>query len=629
MTAPPWVPQPGTVYIVGAGPGDPDLMTVRARRVLESAGLVLYADSLVDPRMFDMVSDTAQVRGTSGMTLDPIVQRMVEAARGGMVVARVHSGDPGVYGAVAEQLARLDDAGVPWEIVPGVPSPMAAAAALGCEMTVPGVTQSIVFCRVAGRTPMPDGQDLRAHARPGVSLCVFLSAGYGAEMMAALRSGGVADDTPAVIAEKLSWPDERVSWGTVADVEQRLRDMGVRRHALVLVGPAFARASTRLRSSLYSPDHAHVFRPRGEALHHGVSRDRDSVVIYAITAAGAEVARRIAAALPGARVHLPARLATASDVAEEGSARAVVARLMGEAGGVVLVMATGAAVRLAAPHLEDKLRDPSVVAVDDRARFAVPLAGAHAGGGNELARHVASAIGATAVVTTASDGRAWPALDDLAAHRGWRVEDPRQLAHAGAALLDGDPVALLQDCGEPLESAGTWPPSLRRVADLSGLQDATWRAAIVVSDRSVDGRDGWLLLRPPSLVLGVGCEAGVSREELVATIDTALRDAQLSPLSVGVVATLDRKITEPALQRLCEERGWALRGYDAAALRNVDVPTPSAVVDAAVGTPSVSEAAALREAGTDGALVLAKQVRGRVTVAIARRDAPTGVAAHA
>ncbi|HXA28311.1 MAG TPA: precorrin-4 C(11)-methyltransferase [Candidatus Angelobacter sp.] len=614
-----WTPRPGTVYIVGAGPGDPDLMTVRARRVLEAAGLVLYADSLVDPRMFDMVSESAQVRGTSGMTLDPIVERMVTAARSGLVVARVHSGDPGVYGAVAEQLARLEDAGVAWEIVPGVPSPMAAAAALGCEMTVPGVTQSIVFCRVAGRTPMPDGQDLRAHARPGVSLCVFLSAGYGAELVAALRDGGVADDTPAVIAEKVSWPDERVSWGLVGDVEQRLRDMGVRRHALVLVGPAFARASTRLRSSLYSPDHAHVFRPRGEAAR-GVQRDRDRVVIYAITAGGAEIARRIRGALPEARVHLPARLAgaDADAVAEEGSARAVVARLMGEAGGVVLVMATGAAVRLAAPHLEDKLRDPSVVAVDDRGRFAVPLAGAHAGGGNELARRVAVAIGATAVVTTASDGRAWPALDDLAAHRGWRVEDPRQLAHAGAALLDGDPVALLQDCGEPLESAGLWPASLRRVADLGGLQDAAWRAAIVVTDRVVAAREGWVVLRPPSLVLGVGCEAGVSREELVEAVDASLLDAQLSPLSVGVVATLDRKTEEPALRLLCEERGWALRGYEARALRDVVVPTPSAVVEEAVGTPSVSEAAALLEAGT-GELLAAKRVHHRVTVAIARR----------
>ena len=627
-----WAPRAGTVYVVGAGPGDPDLMTVRARRVLESAELVLYADSLVDPRILEVVAESAQVRGTSGMTLEPIVARMVEAARAGQVVARVHSGDAGVYGAVAEQLARLEEAGVDWEIVPGVPSPMAAAAALGCEMTVPGVAQSIVFCRVTGRTPMPAGQDLRAHARPGASLCIFLSAGYGAEMVAALRSGDVADDTPAVIAEKVSWPDERMSWGTVGDLESRLHDLGVRRHALVLVGPAFTRASTRLRSSLYSPEHAHVFRPRGETAR---TRDRDAVAVYAITADGADVARRIAAALPGARVHLPARLASTvpGAVAEQSPARAVVARLMGEAGALVVVMATGAAVRLAAPHLEDKLRDPSVVAVDDRGRFVVPLAGAHAGGGNELARRVAAAIDATAVVTTASDGRSWPALDDLAAHRGWRVEDPRQLAHAGAALLDGDPVGLVQECGDPVDEAGTWPDTLRRFGGIEALRRnaSSLRAAIVVTDRSVsEVPPGWLLLRPPTLVLGVGCEAGVPRAEVASAVDTALREARVSALSVGVVATLDRKTAEPALQELCAQRGWTLRGYTADDLRTVAVPTPSPVVEHAVGTPSVSEAAALREAGEGAELLLAKQVLGRVTVAVARRTGTASqVAAHA
>jgi len=628
-----WTPQPGTVYVIGAGPGDPDLMTVRAQRVLESAGLVLYADSLVDPRILDLVPESAQVRGTSGMTLEPIVEHLVEAARAGQVVARVHSGDPGIYGAIAEQLARLEEASVTWEIVPGVPSPMAAAAALGCEMTVPGVAQSIVFCRVAARTPMPEGQDLRALARPGVSLCVFLSAGYGAELVSALRDGGVAEDTPAVIAEKVSWPDERLSWGTVADLERRLHDLGVRRHALVLVGPAFARTSTRLRSSLYSPEHAHVFRPRGEG---GATRtrDREATSIYALTASGAEVAQRIAAALPGARMHLPARLATGVDGAhpESGSARAVVARLMGESGALVLVMATGAAVRLAAPHLEDKLRDPSLVAVDDRGRFAVPLAGAHAGGGNELARRVAEALGATAVVTTASDGRPWPALDDLAAQRGWRVEDPRQLAHAGAALLDGDPVGLVQECGQPFDDAGKWPDTLRRFGGVEALtrNASSLRAAIVVTDRAVgEVPPGWLLLRPPTVVLGVGCESGVSRAEVSAAIDAALRDAGLSSLSVGVVATLDRKTEEPALRELCAQRGWALRGHAPDELRIIDVPTPSSVVDQAVGTPSVSEASALREAGDGAELLLRKQVQGRVTVAVARRTVHHPMPAHA
>jgi cobalamin biosynthesis protein CbiG len=303
---------------------------------------------------------------------------------------------------------------------------------------------------------------------------------------------------------------------------------------------------------------------------------------------------------------------------------------MGEAGGVVLVMATGAAVRLAAPHLEDKLRDPSVVAVDDRGRFAVPLAGAHAGGGNELARRVAAAIGATAVVTTASDGRPWPALDDLASHRGWRVDDPRQLAHAGAALLDGDPVGLVQECGDPVDDAGTWPDTLRRFGGVEALQRnaSSLRAAIVVSDRALgDVPPGWLLLRPPTLVLGVGCESGVSRAEVAAAVDATLGGAAVSPLSVGVVATLDRKATEPALVALCSERGWRLEGHAAETLRDIGVPTPSAVVDSAVGTPSVSEAAAQHEAGGGGVLVAPKQVHGRVTVAVARRAA--GVTARA
>jgi precorrin-4 C11-methyltransferase len=607
----------GTVYVVGAGPGDPDLLTVRARRVLEAAETVVYADSLVDPRMLELVRPGAVVRGTSGMTLEPIVELLVAAARRGEVVARVHSGDPGIYGAIAEQLARLDAAGIPWEVVPGVPSPMAAAAALGCELTVPGIAQAVVVCRVEGRTPMPPGQDLRALARPGVSLCILLSAAYGPEVVAALRDGGIDGATPAVIAERVSWPDERVSWGTVGDLAARLRELGIRRQALLLVGPAFRPASARLRSALYSPEHAHVFRPAG-APADGDGSAPGGVAVYALTAAGAAIAARVAAALDGARLHLPARLAPAVFGAhgEPGGARGVVARLVATREAVVLVMATGAAVRLVAPHLADKLRDPAVVAVDDGGRWVVPLAGAHARGGNRLARLVAASLGAEAVVTTASDRRAWPAPDEVVAARGWRVEEPRRLAAVTAALLDGDPVGLVQECGEPWEAAGEWPACLRRHPDTDALRAEAPRAAIVITDRRLAAEPGWLVLRPPTVVLGVGCEAGVGDAELEDAVDAALAEAGLSPLAVSAVGTLDRKRDEPALRRLCAERGWELRGHPAAALAAVEVPTPSAVVAAAVGTPSVSEAAALL--GTPGGVLrLAKRVRGRVTVAVA------------
>ncbi len=424
----------GTVYVLGAGPGDPELLTVRARRVLEAAETVVYADSLVDPRLLEWVRPGAAVRGTSGMTLEPIVDLLVAAARRGEVVARVHSGDPGIYGAIAEQLARLDRAGVPWEVVPGVPSPMAAAAALGCELTVPGVAQAIVVCRVSGRTPMPPGQDLRALARPGVSLCILLSAAYAAEVVAALRDGGVDDATPAVIAERISWPDERVSWGTVGDLAARLRELGIRRQALLLVGPAFTPASDRLRSSLYSPEHAHVFRPAGAP--DGGGGAPAGVAVYALTAAGAAVGARAAGALEGARLHLPARLAPAvpGARAEAGGARGVVARLVATHRAVVLVMATGAAVRLVAPHLADKLRDPAIVAVDDGGRWVVPLAGAHARGGNDLARRLAAALGAEAVVTTASDRRrlARPRRRGRRPRLACRGPPPPRRGHRGA-----------------------------------------------------------------------------------------------------------------------------------------------------------------------------------------------------
>jgi cobalt-precorrin 5A hydrolase/precorrin-3B C17-methyltransferase len=283
---------------------------------------------------------------------------------------------------------------------------------------------------------------------------------------------------------------------------------------------------------------------------------------------------------------------------------------------VVLVMATGAAVRLVAPHLADKLRDPAVVAVDDGGRWVVPLAGAHAQGGNRLARRVAAALGAEAVVTTASDTRPWPAPDEVVAARGWRAEEPRRLAAVTAALLDGDPVGLVQECGEPWEGAGAWPPCLHRHPDLEALRAAAPRAAIVISDRPVDAEPAWLVLRPPTAVLGVGCEAGVGDGELAEAVDAALAEAGLSPLAVAAVGTLDRKCEEPALRRLCSERGWPLHGHPAEALAAVEVPSPSAVVARAVGTPSVSEAAALLGA-PGGELRLAKRVRGRVTVAIA------------
>jgi precorrin-4/cobalt-precorrin-4 C11-methyltransferase len=185
----------GRVYFIGAGPGDPELLTLRASRVLREADVILYADSLVSPVITQFAKPGATVQGTSGLHLEAIVAKMVAAVRAGQIVARVHSGDPTVYGAIHEQMVRLREAGVSYEIIPGVSSVFAAAARLGVECTVPEVVQTLILARCAGRTPMPEKENLRNLAAHQATLGLFLSASHLEEVVAELTAGGYPANT--------------------------------------------------------------------------------------------------------------------------------------------------------------------------------------------------------------------------------------------------------------------------------------------------------------------------------------------------------------------------------------------------------------------------------------------------
>lgn len=252
----------GHVYFVGAGPGAPDLLTLRGKALLEQADLIIYADSLVDPALTGFARPDAEVVGSASLTLEDIIARMVAAAAAGKTVVRLQSGDPAVYGAVHEQTARLDTAGVPWTIVPGVSSAFAAAAVLGCELTVPEVAQTVIFTRVAGRaSPMPTGEDLRGLAAHRTSLVIFLAVNYIRRVVDDLVAGGYPPDTPAAVVYRATWPDELVLTGTLATIAGQARAAKLTKQALILVGPALARGAHRgQRSRLYSPDHTHLFR---------------------------------------------------------------------------------------------------------------------------------------------------------------------------------------------------------------------------------------------------------------------------------------------------------------------------------------------------------------------------------
>ena len=240
-----------TVYFVGAGPGAADLITVRGLRVLEAAPVCLYAGSLVPAELLEACPPGARIVDTANMTLDGIVAELTAAHRSGLDVARLHSGDPSVFSAVAEQMRRLDAAGVPYEVVPGVPAFAAAAASLGRELTVPGVGQTVILTRTAVRaTPMPDGEDLATLGASGATMVLHLAVQRIEEVAAELLPRYGADCPVAVVA-RASRPDELVLRGTLADIAALVREAGVRRTAVIVVGRVLT-ASAFPDSHLYS-----------------------------------------------------------------------------------------------------------------------------------------------------------------------------------------------------------------------------------------------------------------------------------------------------------------------------------------------------------------------------------------
>jgi precorrin-4/cobalt-precorrin-4 C11-methyltransferase len=253
----------GTVWFVGAGPGDPDLITVKGRGLLERAGAILYAGSLVDQAATRYAPPGCAIRDSRDMTLEEIAAWLIAAAGRCETVVRLQTGDPGLYGALVEMARPLDAAGIAWGVVPGVSSAMAAAAAAAETLTLPEVTQTVIFTRVAGRTPMPPGENLAALAAHGATLCIYLSITLLAEVQAALHSAGWADDAPILVVEKASWPgQERIVRGTLADIAERCEARGITSQAMIIASPALgARHWPDLaRSRLYDPVFGHRFR---------------------------------------------------------------------------------------------------------------------------------------------------------------------------------------------------------------------------------------------------------------------------------------------------------------------------------------------------------------------------------
>lgn len=357
--------------------------------------------------------------------------------------------------------------------------------------------------------------------------------------------------------------------------------------------------------------------------------EAQSTAIVAISRPGSRLAIRLRDGFPGAKLFLPKRHSSLTEEGADlfdGPLAAVIRQLFTEYRGLVVFGSVGMAVRLVAPLLQNKRTDPAVVVVDDSGRFAVSLLSGHIGGANVLARRVAELLGALPVITTASDVLGLPAVDLLGRELGWLIEEGSAVTRVSGAIVDGEPVGLLQEAGEP-----TWwpegvavPPNLVRFDTLEEMARANCAGALIVTDRILTGWEERLppcvIYRPKNLVAGVGCNRGSSAEEISLALKAALQVNGLAVASLGKLASVDLKGDEAGLLACALEMGLSMDFFSPQELNSVpNLPNPSEIVRGWVGTGGVCEPAALLASGAQGLLV-PKVKTANVTVAIARVD---------
>ena len=250
------------VYFVGAGPGDKELITVRGKNILGLADCVIYAGSLINPELLCYAKTNCELHNSAKMTLEKVMEVMLKNEQAGLITARLHTGDPSLYGAVKEQIDILAENNIAYEIIPGVGSFAGAAAVLGVEYTLPGISQTVILTRMEGKTPVPERESIPALAKIRASMAVFLSSGMLPELSAKLIEGGYPGNTPVAIVYKATWPDEKIIRTTIAELPEAGAKNDINKTAIILVGDFLDGGNGKEydRSFLYNPDFSHGYR---------------------------------------------------------------------------------------------------------------------------------------------------------------------------------------------------------------------------------------------------------------------------------------------------------------------------------------------------------------------------------
>ncbi len=246
------------VFIVGAGPGDPELITVKGQRLLKKADVIIYAGSLVNPAILNVAKAGAEIFNSASMTLPEVIEKIEEAVQNGKIVVRLHTGDHAIYGAIQEQMDELKKRKIAFEVVPGVSSFLATAAALRQEYTLPDISQTVIVTRNEGRTPVPERESLRSLAAHHATMCIFLSVHMLSDVVKELLAGGYEPETPIAIVHKASWPEQKIVRATLETIADKVKEEQITRTAMIVVG--WCLGADYSLSRLYAPEFSHMFR---------------------------------------------------------------------------------------------------------------------------------------------------------------------------------------------------------------------------------------------------------------------------------------------------------------------------------------------------------------------------------
>ena len=390
------------IHFVGAGPGSPDLITVRGKQYLEEADVIIYAGSLVNPQLLEYSKDVCTIHNSAKMTLEEVIAVMERAEAEGKMTVRLHTGDPCIYGAIREQMDILDEKGIAYDYCPGVSAFCGAASALNLEYTLPDISQSVIITRMEGRTPVPSKESIQSFAAHQATMVVFLSTGMLEELSRRLIEGGYREDTPAAIVYKATWPDEKKFVCTVGTLAKTAAENNITKTALMIIGDSVSAAHYD-RSKLYDPGiYDRVQRSNKIRIKSKEKKMHISIICFSLT--GYTTAEKIQKACSNVgiqRIFLKKSKYLEDSIAENTAVWT--GHHFKTDDGLIFVGACGIAVRSIAPYVVSKKSDPAVLVVDECGKFVISLLSGHLGGANALALKTAEILGAEPVVTTATD----------------------------------------------------------------------------------------------------------------------------------------------------------------------------------------------------------------------------------